>query len=59
MQDLHLQTQNFSQARHPAKTREINGTETPHTDDVFQRSHEIVDFHPEVSRFFHREVSHL
>lgn len=31
MQDLHLQPMTFSQARHPTKTREINGTETPHT----------------------------
>lgn len=31
MQDLHLQTQIFSQAHHPTKAREINGTETPHT----------------------------
>ncbi|MBP8081289.1 MAG: hypothetical protein KAY12_03940, partial [Arenimonas sp.] len=33
MQDLHLQPMTFSQARHPTKTREINGTETPHTID--------------------------
>ena len=32
MQDLHLQPMTFSQARHPTKTREINGTETPHTE---------------------------
>ena len=25
----------FSQARHPTKTREINGTETPHTESRF------------------------
>jgi len=31
MQGLHLQPMTFSQARHPTKTREINGTETPHT----------------------------
>ena len=31
MQDPHLSPQTFSQARHPTKTREINGTETPHT----------------------------
>jgi glutathionyl-hydroquinone reductase len=31
MQDLHQTMQIFSQARHPTKTPEINGTETPHT----------------------------
>ena len=34
MQDLHPQTQTFSQARHSTKTREINGTGTPHTFDL-------------------------
>lgn len=31
MQDPHLSQKTFSQAHHPTKTREINGTETPHT----------------------------
>ena len=34
MQDPHLSPQTFSQARHPTKTREINGTETPHTENL-------------------------
>ena len=35
MQDPHLSQKTFSQAHHPTKTREINGTETPHTFNLF------------------------
>lgn len=43
MQDFHMQTQNFSQARHPTKTHEINGTETPHTLDELIGALEALD----------------
>ena len=42
MQDPHLSPQTFSQARHPTKTREINGTETPHTTQTTAAGNQII-----------------
>ena len=58
MQDLHLQPMTFSQARHPTKTRKINGTETPHTmlsqllkAEMAEREVRSIAYHMKSARF--------